>query len=110
MARPKKIAPNSRLTEADILDIRAAYERGESARVVADVYDVAPSTIQKIWRGDTFRGVGQPGDGLAPAKRNPMIDEPLQEEIDASQARLLEMLEREGLAAGILKDLEGEKK
>jgi hypothetical protein len=67
MAKPayyKKASPHTKLSEHMVLQIRAAGERGEDARDVADLYGCAPSTVRKIWAGETFRHVGRPGMGM----------------------------------------------
>ncbi len=44
----------SRLTEADILDIRVRLERGEKQADIANLYGVAQTTISSIKRGATW--------------------------------------------------------
>lgn len=80
-------SPHTTLRAEDVLRIRKVVERGISvARGLADQYGVAPSTIQKIWRGDTFRHVGTGVEGETSLETPE--GEPGTAEIAASLARL----------------------
>ena len=85
MKAPKKASPHTTLREVDVLRVRATPRGAAAARELADELGVAPSTIQKIWRGDTFRHVGV---GVAQAEGGSSEGEPDEGEIAASLARL----------------------
>jgi len=53
--------PTSRLTEADIEPICKAIMKGIKIRALARRYGVCPSTITKIWKGETWTHVPRPG-------------------------------------------------
>lgn len=79
---------NSKLRPEDVRAIRR--RRGEHPRDLAREYVVAPETIRKIWRGDTYTMISDEG---------PVVGLPSQmaaafsaEEIAASQARMLAKL------------------
>lgn len=52
--------PNSKLTEAAVLQIRLLRSGGTSAKAIAQQFGVDPSTISNICAGDTWRHVGGP--------------------------------------------------
>lgn len=49
--------PNTRLTDADVAEVKARLARGESVRVVASVYGVSSSTVSDIKRGVSWRHI-----------------------------------------------------
>jgi hypothetical protein len=59
-------APHAKLDENCVLDIRQRYAAGESARCLAEQYDVTIYTIHGVCRGLTWKHVGGP---LAQARR-----------------------------------------
>jgi transposase len=58
--RPGERHHNARLTEADVLAIRAEKANGGQRRELADRYGVGPLHIDKIVRGETWKTVGGP--------------------------------------------------
>ena len=98
-----KASPHTKFTANDILDIREAQGRAP-VRELADYYGVAPSTIWKIWRGETFRHVGKAGD--SPVEQKPFGQEPTREEILESQAKLKKLLDEQGLGDQMIGEIE----
>ena len=87
----------------DIVQIRAAKGK-QDVRDIADWYGVAPSTIRKIWRGETFRNVGRaPGSPV----QQPMREEPPEDVKQAAHEALLAALkvQKEMQADRMLEDL-----
>ena len=58
-----EIFGNAALRPEQVRAVR--LRRGESPRVVAADYGVAPETIRKIWRGDTYTMISDEGPALA---------------------------------------------
>lgn len=106
MQRHQKASPHTSLSAEDVLNIRAARERGEDVRDVADLYDVAPSTIRKIWRGETFRHVGSPGAGpMGLPPKTSLGDEPTEEEKAKSKAFLSALMAEQNAGDNMLKEI-----
>ena len=112
MRQHLKASYNTSLSPDDVLNIRAAKLRGEDVRDVADFYDVAPSTIRKIWRGETFRHIGAPGTGPVAQREKARAswDEPTQEEREESNAMLQRLFAEQQAAENMLKEIENDAK
>ena len=86
---------NAKLTHEEVRAIRRRGAAREHPRDIARSYQVAPETIRKILRWDTYTMVPEEGPGeLPPARQSPSSTE-----ITASQARVL-------VAAGLAPSLE----
>jgi hypothetical protein len=107
----KKAGAHTNFTAEEIIHIRAAGDRGEDVYELADLYNVAPSTIRKIWRRETFRNIGSPGGRVmerrAEVRRDPLYVEPTEEEIQASLLKLGQLLKEQGSGDALLRELEG---
>ena len=88
-----EIYGNAKLSHSDVRAIRARGGAGEHPRALAQEYRVAPETIRKVLRWDTYTMVPEEGPGFVPRP------EPSGEEIAASQARLLAKLGMTQLAS-----------
>ena len=60
----REIFGNAALSSDQVRAVR--LRRGESPRVVAADYGVAPETIRKIWRGDTYTMVSDEAPAYVP--------------------------------------------
>lgn len=58
--RRGSLRPSSKLTEADIPEIKKRIQRGESMAAVARAYGVGRTTIAHIWHGRRWTHVGGP--------------------------------------------------
>jgi hypothetical protein len=52
-------ATHTKLTPEQIRKIRRYGELGADARAVSDEFLIAPTTVRRIWRGETFRHVAK---------------------------------------------------
>lgn len=74
MTLQKKASPHTGLSADNVRAIRGQGKAGMDARDVADFWGVAPSTIRKIWRGETFRHVREGGGVTAEPEQTPEAD------------------------------------
>lgn len=83
----------SRFTDQEVIEIRdraARYER--SVRDEAEAFGVAPETIRKIIRRETFTHLGG-GGWRPPAPRlAPHVEATIDQEVEESQERLMKRL------------------
>jgi hypothetical protein len=89
---------NSKITQDEALGIRtrvaaAGDARAAQIRIEADRYLVGIETIRRVVRGETFRFAGE--SVVSEALVQPQANEPSQEEIEASLARLRKLQEAE---------------
>lgn len=52
-------ATHTKLTPEQVRKIRQYGELGADARAVSDEFLIAPTTVRRIWRGETFRHVAK---------------------------------------------------